>query len=462
MHDTILDKATGATLGEVTLDDAASADRTIATADAAFRSGPWRYDANLRQVALAGWADELERHGDELAAIIRGETGKVRRECDREVAMAIDALRFNSGAARSVAGTAHELPDGSAGHLVRVPVGPAAFVTPWNWPLFLLLRDMAPALAAGVTAVIKPAPLTPLATARAIELAGGHVPAGVLNMVRGGADIGQLLSSDERLKVVAFTGSTQVGRDVARTVSGRLGRPFLELGGKGVSVLHDDADLDAAIDTILTFGFITAGQMCMANSRVLAHRSVADEVRDRLVDRVSRLVVGHPDDPAVDTGAIVSTTQAEKIRGYLEIARNDGTLLVGGEQPGGLDLPGEFITPALVAGDQIDTRLLKEEIFGPVVTLETFDSDADAVRMANDTDYGLAAAVWTNDLRRAWQSARALDFGTVWLNRYNRTFSEVPSGGMKASGVGRTRGFDGIHEFMELKHINFDVGHLAV
>lgn len=453
----VQDKSTHAELDRVAWDDEASTQRVIERSEHAFRSSPWRRDARLRQTVLLAWADALEQHADELVDLLVRESGKVRRECEREVAMCVDALRFNAGITRVIAGSAHELSDGSAGYLLRQASGPAAFIVPWNWPLFLLFRDLAQGLAAGVTAVVKPAPLTPLATARAVGLLPDSAPSDVVQVVFGDADVGQALARDERIRVVAFTGSTVVGRLVAGAATAHFARPVLELGGKGASVIHDDADLEAAVATCLQFSFISAGQMCMASSRILVQRPVYQRVLDMVCDRVSALRAGDPRDENSDMGPLISAEQASRVSGYVELARAEGSLLLGGTAPKGLDLPGAFLSPAVVSGEQIHQRLRTEEIFGPVVTVEPFENDHDGIALANATKYGLAASVWTQDVTRGWQASRALEFGTVWVNGYNRLFAEVPSGGSKESGMGRTRGLEGINEFTELKHINWNV-----
>ncbi|WP_062213628.1 aldehyde dehydrogenase [Streptomyces sp. NBRC 109706] len=454
---TVFDKSTHEELGSVREDDPTTTADAVGAVAEAFRRGPWRRDARLRQSVLAAWADALARHTDELVGLLLRETGKVRAECERELDFTVDALRFNAGMARLVSGSSHELSDGSAGHLIREPAGPAAFVVPWNWPLFLLFRDLAPALAAGVTAVLKPAPLTPLATARALELLPAEAPEDVVRMVVGGAEVGRALSEDPRIRVVAFTGSTAVGRQVATSAVARFAKPVLELGGKGASVVLDDADVPAAVSACVANAFVTAGQMCMANSRILVQRPLYQRVLDAVCERVEALRVGHPDAPGTDLGALISAEQAERVSGYLELAASDGSLRLGGGRVRCDGLAGAFLRPAVIAGERVHPRLRREEIFGPVVTVEAFDRDEDGVALANETEYGLAAAVWTGRHDRAWRAARELEFGTVWVNRYNRTFAEVPSGGAKHSGMGRTRGFEGVHEFTELKHVNWGI-----
>jgi betaine-aldehyde dehydrogenase len=454
---TVYDKVTGKKLADIRASSPEDVSTAIAEASQAFH-GPWAIDSLLRSEVLRLWADAIEQDTSRLVGILMRECGKIRRECEREVAMSVDALRFNSGIARAITGDAHSLRDGSVGHLQRQPMGVSAFIVPWNWPLFLLMRDLAPGLAAGITAVVKPAPQTPLAIRAAIDLMPSIAPEGIIRMVCGETETGQALVSDPRIRVVSFTGSTAVGRTVATTAVSRFAKVMLELGGKGASLLFEDADLDRAVDTSIKNAFITGGQMCMANARILAHRSIAGKVQDMVVDRVRSLNVGDPNDPGTDIGALISKSHAESVQRYVAIGRADGHVLTGGKKLELDGLRGSFMEPAVIAGDSIDERIVQEEIFGPVVTVEPFDDEAQAIRLANASPYGLAGAVWTEQGKRAWRVARELDFGTVWINRYNLTFAEVPSGGMKESGMGRTRGFEGVHEFMELKHINWDLG----
>ncbi|MCZ4618619.1 aldehyde dehydrogenase family protein [Rhodococcus qingshengii] len=452
---TLLNPATGAALDAVpawsTLDDVAAA---CTRAHRAFGS-EWSRNGLLRVTFLNDWADGIEAHAEELAQLLTSETGKVLRESRREIAMTIEALRFNAPLSRHVAGSAYDLADGSAGHLRRQPAGVSAFIIPWNWPVFLLFRDLAPALAAGVTAVVKPAPQTPLGLTRVLELMP-PIAEPVVQCVYGGAEVGTALVDDPRVKIVCFTGSTSVGRSVASAASKRFAKPVLELGGKGTNLVFGDADVDRAIAAVVEAGYLTSGQMCMAASRVLVERSVYSRFVDGLTDRVRALRVGDPTDEATSLGPVISAVQGERVTSYVDIARADGHLVTGGS-PADVDLDGAYLEPAVIAGEGIDKRILTEEIFGPVVSVEPFDSEEEALARANGTIYGLSAGVWTTDVTRAWHLARELDFGTVWVNRYNRTFAEVPSGGMKESGTGRSRGFEGLHEFTELKHINWEL-----
>jgi betaine-aldehyde dehydrogenase len=448
------DPATGAPLGSVPVTSSAELDATIVRA-AATLAGEWSRDAAARARALAAWGDAIAAHADELAELIVRETGKLRREADVELAMALDAVRFNAGLARQVDGQAGGLPDGSIAFVEREPVGVTAFIVPWNAPAILLLRDLAPALAAGVTAVIKPAPQAPLITERLVELAArAGVPDGVLGTVHGGPDVGQALVEHAAVRAVAFTGSTATGRAIMTAAANDFTRVHLELGGKSPALIFDDADLDAAVTECLRSGLSIAGQFCMATTRVIAQRGVFDAVREALCARAAEVAVGPPGDPASGMGPLISEQQLERVTGYVELARAGDAVAVGGrrlrEGAGGA-----YLEPTVLVGDALDERLLREEIFGPVMTVEPFDDVDDGLALANLSPYGLAASAWTSDLDLAWIAARGLEAGTVGINRCNAAFAEIPSGGMKQSGLGRTRGLEGIHAFTEVKHVNF-------
>lgn len=451
-----LNPATGELLGSVELTAPEALDAAVARARAAFGS-EWSRNAVLRADALNRWADALAAGAQQMSTLLVRETGKIRAETDREVAMSVDALRFNAGIARHLDGGAGPLPDGSIAYIERQPIGVAGMIVPWNWPVFLLMRDLAPALAAGVTAVIKPAPQTPLSTRHVVEVAqGAGVPAGVLEVVYGGAEVGSALVTHRDIRAIAFTGSTEVGKAVMRAAAADLTRVLLELGGKGVSVVFADSDLDAAVEACVRNAFVTSGQMCMANTRTLVERPVFDAVRDAVLERVRVLRVGHPDAADTDLGPLISQQHCERVMGYVELARRRGSVLAGGERIGDAGT-GAFLAPTVICGDDLDEPLVTEEIFGPVVSVEPFSDEDSAVAMANASPYGLVSAVWTADVNRAWRVARRLDAGTVWVNRYNRMFAEVPSGGFKQSGIGRTRGLEGLREFSEIKHINWAV-----
>jgi betaine-aldehyde dehydrogenase len=415
----------------------------------------WSRDGRWRADVLRAWADALRAHGESLAAALVAETGKPVTEARAEVAGAVEALTYNAGLARHVGGTAGTLSDGSVAHLIREPVGLSAFIVPWNWPVLLLFRDLAPALAAGVTALVKPALQTSLVTERVIALGrDAGLPADAVRLVIGDVAVGRAVIAHPALRAVAFTGSTAVGTEIMRDAAHGMKRTLLELGGKGAAVVFADADVSRAVDALLPAVVITAGQMCMACTRILVQRPLLEEVRERLLDGLRALRIGDPRDERTKVGPLISAGQRARVERYLTGA---GGTVLGGERVRPDGLPGHFLAPALVTDVDVHSPIVQEDIFGPVVTLETFESEVEAIRLANATPYGLASAVWTADVDRAWRMSRAIEAGTVWVNGYNRSYPEMPSGGYKSSGVGRTRGVAGLELFTELKHVHFSV-----
>lgn len=451
-----VDPATLRALGEVPATSPGELDKAAVAADEAQR-GDWAVDAKRRQVCLWRWAELLEGHAGELVAALVAESGKPLREARIEVAGAVDALRYNAGLTRFVGGRAGGLPDGSQAHLVREPVGVTALIVPWNWPLLLLLRDLAPALAAGVTALVKPAPQTTLVTMRAVELAHeAGIGEDVVRVVVGDGLVGERLVTHPLVRAVAFTGSTEVGAAIRAAAAPDMTRTLLELGGKASLTVFADADVDTAAETAARASVITTGQMCMACTRVLVERPVFERVRDRVVDVLRSLRTGDPGDEQTDLGPLISAPARERFLQHAELARSSGRVLTGGERVD--DLPGHFVTPAAVTGLAPDSPLVQHDLFGPLLSIEPFGDEEDAVRLANATPFGLAASVWTSDVDRAWRMSGQVRAGTVWVNGYNRSYPEMPSGGFGSSGLGRTRGIEGIEQFTELKHVHFGAG----
>jgi acyl-CoA reductase-like NAD-dependent aldehyde dehydrogenase len=433
----------------------AEIDAAVATV-AAGMAGAWPRDHRRRAEVLHAWAEEILRETGTLVDALVRETGKPLVEARLEVAGGIDALRYNAGLCRLPLGRAAGLSDGTEAHLVREPVGPTVFITPWNWPVLLLLRDLAPAFAAGVTALVKPAPQTTGVTRRLVAL--GHragVPADALVCLPGGADVGSALVRHPDTAAVAITGSTAAGQAVLRDAAETMTRPLLELGGKASLLVLPDGDLEAALTAASRAAVITAGQMCMACTRVLVPEDRLRAAETLLRDAFAGLRPADPRREDAALGPLIGAAAMEKVTGYVDRARRDARLVTGGEEvhPGGL--PGHFLTPALVTDVEVTSPLVQDDIFGPVLTLESYVDSGDAVRLVNATPFGLAASVWSRDLSRALSTAREIKAGTVWVNGYNRSYGEMPSGGMRMSGLGRTRGIEGVEQFTELKHIHF-------
>ncbi|SFO28352.1 succinylglutamic semialdehyde dehydrogenase [Pseudonocardia ammonioxydans] len=454
---TVTDPSTLETIGEVQVSITAEVESAVAAADAALPG--WAADRLTRLALLRVWAEEVRRDHDALVAALVAQTGKPVVEARREAASCAATLDFYAGLGRYLGGRAGTLTDGGEAHLVREPIGVTAFVTPYNYPATLLIRDLAPALAAGVTAVVKPAPQTTLVTRQLVELGyRAGIPREAVSVVVGGSEVGEALVGHDTVRAVAFTGSTAVGRAIGRLAADGVKQTLLELGGKSPSVVFADADVDKALSTSLKAGVVNAGQMCMACTRILVQAPRYEEALARLTELAGGLVVGDPRKETTDLGPLVSRAQLDKVRRYLDIAATDGTIVTGGEPVAPDGLPGHFLTPALVTGLPVSSPVVQDDIFGPVISVEPFDSEEEGIALANATPFGLAASVWTSNVDTAWRAGRGIRAGAVWVNGYNRNALEIPSGGAKLSGLGRTRGVEGIEQFTELKNIHFSVG----
>lgn len=418
----------------------------------------WAADPRRRSRIMRTWAEALRVDAEGLSADLVAQTGKPITEARAEVASATDALEYNAGLTRIHLGTAGTLPDGSFSHVVREPVGPSLFLVPWNWPVLLLFRDIAPALAAGVTCVVKPSPQTSQVTTRVLGLGlRAGLPEDVVQVVHGDVAVAQHLIHDPRMKAVAFTGSTAVGEEVLRSAADRMLRPLLELGGKNPAVVLPDADLDTALPTLARAAVITAGQMCMACSRLLVHRSVHREAVSAVRATLRTLRLGDPANESTEVGPLISPAHAASVTGHIDRARGQADVS-GGELVHPDGIAGHVVTPAVVDDPDRDAAIIHTDVFGPVLTIEPFDGEEDAITRANATRYGLVAAVWSGDPGRALRLASRLQAGTVWVNGWNKSYPDAPGGGMKSSGLGRARGIDGVAQFTETKHIHLPVG----
>ncbi|MDW5598792.1 aldehyde dehydrogenase family protein [Conexibacter stalactiti] len=452
------DPATGAPLATVAAAGAADVDRAVSAARAAFEGAAWAdLTPSARGQVVWRIGELIERHADELAELESLDNGKalpIARGID--VPLAADIFRYMAGWATKIEGSTIPLSGGGAqlhAYTVREPVGVVGAIVPWNFPLLMAAWKLAPALAAGCTVVLKPAEQTPLSALRLGELlAEAGVPDGVVNIVPGfGESAGAALTAHPGVDKVAFTGSTEVGRAILRSVEPSLKRVSLELGGKSPNVVFADANLEEAIPGAAIAIFGNSGQGCSAGSRLYIHRDVYDEVVSGVASFAASLRLGPGLGGETDLGPLVSRAQWERVNGYVEGARADGARIVtGGSAPGG---SGHFYAPTVIADTTPQMAVVREEIFGPVVTAIPFSTEEELVTAANDTPYGLAAGIWTRDLSTAHRVARALRAGSVWINTYNHYDAALPFGGFKQSGWGREMGWEAIELYTELKTV---------
>lgn len=454
----VQDPATEEILGQVPEGTEQDVDDAVAAASAA-APGWAALTPRDRSEVLLRIADVIENNREVFETLEAANTGKPAAVAEDDVTSAVDTFRFAAGAARS--GTSAAAGDYAADHtsvIHREPVGVVGVITPWNYPLLMAAWKIAPVLGAGNTLVLKPFEQTPLSTLKLAELTADLLPAGVFNVVTGrGAVVGARLSEHPDVDLVALTGSVASGRKVAAAAASSLKRVHLELGGKAPMVVFEDADLEAAAQGVRNAGFWNGGQECGAGCRVLVHESVAERFVELLCREVEAITLGTPgtDEPA-EIGPMISGEHYERVLGHLRAIREAGhTFAVGGNA---VDGPGFFVEPTVVTDVPAGAEVTRTEIFGPVVSVETFGDDDEAVRRANETEYGLAASVWTTDSARSLSVPRTLDFGTVWVNSHLVLATEMPWGGFKGSGYGRDLSIYALDDFSRTKHVMYHHG----
>jgi len=432
-------------------------DASVDAAYEAFNKSEWADNPSLRAESMLKMAENMQANSNEIAREITLENGQLIKNSKMEAGYSPGTLKYYAGLAENVNGRTTIISPSSLAAIVREPVGIVVIIVPWNAPIYLLIRSLGPALAAGNAIIIKPSIYTAGVTAKLISfmMKNVNLPRGIINMIIGtGETVGDRLVSHKKVNMISFTGDTRTGKSIMKKAADQLKRISLELGGKSPNIIFEDANMESVIKGIINGASLyMAGQICFAGTRLLVQKNISDVVRSKVKDAFKMLKVGPGMNENNDVPPLINEQQLNRVLNYIEIGKSEAELVTGGHR---LEMNGYFIEPTLFSDVNSSSRIFKEEIFGPVLTITEFDSIEEAADLANNTDYGLAAGVWTRDISKALSIARKVKAGTIWINDYGKMYHQAIGGGFKQSGIGRLYGIEGLNEFTELKHINLN------
>lgn len=458
----IINPANNEVIAQVTEGDIAETDLAVQAAKEAFYNNGWKEAyARTRADLLFEVSDKLNERKEEFAKLETLNNGKTFEDALEDIEDAVNQFKYFAGLATKPHGQTYEVPDDIQAMVVREPIGVVALIVPWNYPLVMATQKMAAALAAGCSIVAKPASQTPLTLIRLFELLDEvNFPKGVVNLVLGsGATVGDALANHEEVDKISFTGGTETGKNIMKNAADTMKKVGLELGGKSPNIVFEDADFDASVDFAMLAIFAQQGQVCSAGSRLILQKSIYEKFVKELVKRTKQIKIGPGWDKTTEMGPLISKEHLEEVLSYVKLGEDEGAeLLCGGSKltEGNL-VNGNYMEPTIFSNTDPNMRIVKEEIFGPVLVIQTFDTEEEAIKLANDTKYGLAASVFTNDGAKAQRVIRKLEAGITWINTYHPTFNEAPWSGYKQSGIGGDLGTYGFEEYLYKKQINISL-----